>query len=232
MYKLTNYRGRNGLTTSFQVFTMWYWISCSFLVIITHLCCALVCYYHQKAHLIPYHMVNTWNSVVNPSLYIKCPYIITWLTAHFVCGLMSDLVICKFRKDGHTWHRMSLLRPGVIKQHWVIWSASCCWTMHDLIAHVSIISIEHHAFNIHCYEFLFWCASLKTLILIKPYHKKLEWLMKQWRASLNTTKSINVYYKYHDSPFDECTYCKLKTMMGILKLIMCNFNVINVCVTQ
>ena len=39
------------------------------------------------------------------------------LTAHFMCGLMSDLVICKFWKYGHTWHRMSLLRPGVIKQH-------------------------------------------------------------------------------------------------------------------
>ena len=28
----------------------------------------LVCYYHQKAHSIPYHMVNTWSSVVNPSI--------------------------------------------------------------------------------------------------------------------------------------------------------------------
>ena len=31
--------------------------------------CALVCYYHQKAPLIPYYTVNTWNSVVNPSVY-------------------------------------------------------------------------------------------------------------------------------------------------------------------
>ena len=68
LYKLTNSRGRNGLTTSFQVFTLWYGISCSFLMI-THLYCALVCYYHQKAHSIPYHTVNTWNEVVNPS---KC----------------------------------------------------------------------------------------------------------------------------------------------------------------
>ena len=29
---------------------------------------------------------------------------------------MSDLVICKHRKEyGHTWHRISLLKPGVIK---------------------------------------------------------------------------------------------------------------------
>ena len=43
---------------------------------------------------------------------------ITRLTAHFMCGLMSDLLICKFIKTyGHTWHRMSLLRPGVIKPH-------------------------------------------------------------------------------------------------------------------
>ena len=45
-------------------------------------------------------------------------YANTRLTAHFMCGLMSDLVICKFRKKySHTWHWMSLLRPGVIKQH-------------------------------------------------------------------------------------------------------------------
>ena len=60
--------GRNGLTTLFQVFTVWYGILCSFLVIITHECAARVCYYHQKAHSIPYHTVNTWNSVVNPSI--------------------------------------------------------------------------------------------------------------------------------------------------------------------
>ena len=29
----------------------------------------LVCYYHQKSYSIPYHTVNTWNSVVNPSFY-------------------------------------------------------------------------------------------------------------------------------------------------------------------
>ena len=41
---------------------------------------------------------------------------ITRPTAHFMCGPMSDLLICKFMY-GHTWHRISLLRPGVIKQH-------------------------------------------------------------------------------------------------------------------
>ena len=39
-------------------------------------------------------------------------------TVRAVFGLMSDLVICKHRNEyGHTWHWMSLLRPGVIKQH-------------------------------------------------------------------------------------------------------------------
>ena len=33
---------------------------------------------------------------------------------HFMCGLMSDLVICKYRKEyGHVWHRISFLRPCV-----------------------------------------------------------------------------------------------------------------------
>ena len=46
------------------------------------------------------------------------PSAITSLTAHFTCGVMSDLMICKHTKDyGHTSHQMSLLRPGVIKQH-------------------------------------------------------------------------------------------------------------------
>ena len=36
----------------------------------------------------------------------------------FMFGVTSDLVICKFtKKYGHTCHRMSLLTPGVIKQH-------------------------------------------------------------------------------------------------------------------
>ena len=45
---------------------------------------------------------------------LKWPYAITRLISHFMCGLMFDLVICKY---GHTWHRMSLLKPVVIKQH-------------------------------------------------------------------------------------------------------------------
>ena len=67
-YKLTNSWGRNGLTTSFQVSTVWCRISCSFFVMITHSCCTIAYYYHQKAHSIPYHTVNTSNLVVNPSL--------------------------------------------------------------------------------------------------------------------------------------------------------------------
>ena len=51
---------------------------------------------------------------------LKWSYAITRLTAHFMHGLMFDLVICKFRKKvckfGHTWHRMSLLIPDVVKQ--------------------------------------------------------------------------------------------------------------------
>ena len=42
-------------------------------------------------------------------------YAITRLTANYMCGLMSDLLICNFRKKyGHTWHWMSLLRPWPI----------------------------------------------------------------------------------------------------------------------
>ena len=43
---------------------------------------------------------------------------VTLMTAHFTCGLMSGLVICKHTKEyGHPGHEMSLLRSGVIEQH-------------------------------------------------------------------------------------------------------------------
>ena len=55
-------------------------------------------------------LTNTWGR-------LKWPSVITKLTAHFMCGLMSNLVIYKFRKKySHTGHWMSLLRTGVIKQ--------------------------------------------------------------------------------------------------------------------
>ena len=48
----------------------------------------------------------------------SCSCAIPRLTAHFMCGLMSDLVVCKpWKEYGHTCHWMSLLRPCVIKQH-------------------------------------------------------------------------------------------------------------------
>ena len=34
-----------------------------------------------------------------------------------MCDLMSDLVIASLQKYGPTWHQMSSLRPGAIKQH-------------------------------------------------------------------------------------------------------------------
>ena len=70
--------------------------------------------------------VDRWSSFFMLTLYIPTqtreedwPYAVTRMTAHFMCGLMSDLVICKCRQKmyGHTWHWMSLLRPGVIRQH-------------------------------------------------------------------------------------------------------------------
>ena len=43
---------------------------------------------------------------------------ITRLTAHVKHVLMSELVICKHRKEnGDAWHKMSLVKTGVNKQH-------------------------------------------------------------------------------------------------------------------
>ena len=46
---------------------------------------------------------------------LKWPYAITRLTAHFMCSLIWWFE--SLEKYGHIWHRMSLLKPGVIKQH-------------------------------------------------------------------------------------------------------------------
>ena len=51
----------------------------------------------------------------NPRGRLRWPYAITRLTAHFVCGLIWWFA--SLEKYGHTWHRMSLQRPGVIKPH-------------------------------------------------------------------------------------------------------------------
>ena len=61
---------------------------------------------------------------------LKRPSAITSLTDQFTCGLMSDLVICKHIKEyGHTWHQMSLMRPGVIAQH-KLHLLLLVWTFH------------------------------------------------------------------------------------------------------
>ena len=72
----------------------------AFLVIITHSCCELVCYCHQKDHSIPYYAVHTWNSVVNPSIYASC---------HFVLWC-----IVLMYKDPWAWTRIPLAEAALI----------------------------------------------------------------------------------------------------------------------
>ena len=45
------------------------------------------------------HTYDSDDTNTNPRGKLKWPYAITRLTAHFVCGLMYDLVRCKFRKS-------------------------------------------------------------------------------------------------------------------------------------
>ena len=53
-----------------------------------------------------------------PQRKINWPSAITRLTAHVMCALVSDLVICKRRKEhGHTGHQISSPRPFFFKQH-------------------------------------------------------------------------------------------------------------------
>ena len=95
------------------------------------------------AHTYPHKPLRKESETMN--------YAITRLTAYLMCGLMSNLVICKFwKKHGHTWHRMSLLRPGVIKQrkpkpiHYQgrQWRTECGYryqTLHSELAHYYIV---------------------------------------------------------------------------------------------
>ena len=53
-------------------------------------------------------MVNSYILHTNPRGQFKWPYAVTRLTVR--PNVWS--VFCKFRKYGHTWHRMFLLRPG------------------------------------------------------------------------------------------------------------------------
>ena len=62
----------------------------AFFMIITHSCCALVYYYHQKAHSIQYHTVNTWNSVVNPSLYYVIIHYIMFI--YYICYIFRHMI--------------------------------------------------------------------------------------------------------------------------------------------
>ena len=80
-----------GLKALFQRFTVWYGSSVVFFVIITHLCCTRVCYYHQKPTLEPYHMVNLWNEAFNtflPRLFVKL-FIIFFPLQQFVMALQN-----------------------------------------------------------------------------------------------------------------------------------------------
>ena len=63
----------------------------------------------------------------NPWGRLKWPSAITRLTAHFMCGLMSDMVICKFRKsmvihdtECPYWDQVSLNNPNP--------NPFCSWT--------------------------------------------------------------------------------------------------------
>ena len=125
------------------MFTVWYGISCSLLVIITQSCCALVCYYHQKAHSIPYYTVNTWNSVVNHSVLYKLFYLHKFHDEHLVSKSSSryeakmiysnyECVYIHWTSECH-WDTQLLLLISTTKYH------SDC-TFHTIRAMMTCIS--------------------------------------------------------------------------------------------
>ena len=86
---------------------------------------------------------------------VKWPSAISRLAALYICGLMSGLVICKDRKEyGHTWHWMSYLRPGVIKQHKLLTSL---WGFKHIVLFRSICIKQIHILQ--------WLDQLHTITL-------------------------------------------------------------------
>ena len=64
---------------------------------------------HVQSQELYWKYGNPYISTQTPSLQSKA--------VHFMWCLMSDLAICKHKKEHcHTWHQMSLQRPGVIEQ--------------------------------------------------------------------------------------------------------------------
>ena len=100
---------------------------------------------------------------------LKWPSAITRLTTHFTCSLVSDLVICKQRKEyDHIWHRMSLLRPAVVKQRKLklhSFKSALKWAI------VDFDSVNLHdlpCFRMDCYKCI--TESLEYLLSISQAH--------------------------------------------------------------
>ena len=146
----------------------------------------------------------------------KWPSVNTTLTAHFLCGLKSDLVICKlweedgwmdercfrpllctvkaelgrgqpglmiWEEDCHTWHQMSLLRPGVIKQHKTQTQAT--WTV--LAGQQAVWATTQPVFvpNSCTAWLLNRSGQLYRILIAKP----------EWCADIKSAKFLNTHWE-------------------------------------
>ena len=98
---------------------------------------------------------------------------ITWLTVHFTCDLISAMVhvICNERKEyAHAWHQMSLLKPDGINNtnsnsSWIL-SLAWIYYMNDekqntLSEHLSYPFSRILHFMIHCLA----CRTVNTNVV-------------------------------------------------------------------
>ena len=105
----------------------------------------------------------------NPWGRLKWPYAIASLIAHFMCGLMSDLVICKFRKSMVMydtkcpyWDQVSLIntKPNPLWRFCSSWDATFHAIVHDT-AHYPWDAIAHtlvsRALAVGCFSYGVWC---------------------------------------------------------------------------
>ena len=130
---------------------------------------------HSYQHKLPRKIKWMWSSAI-----IK-------LTAHFMCGLMSDLVTCKHRKEyGYTWHWMSFLRPGVIKQHKLLVTVIAALLLHKFVNHVFLLqfgkqptcqSVWHRTWMGHAGTFSTIGKAIKHIYL--PYKFFVIWSLQR-----------------------------------------------------
>ena len=97
----------------------------------------------------------------NPWGRLKWPYAITRLTAHFVCGLMADLVICKSRKsmvvhdtECPYWDQVSLnnTKPNLFTEWNTFKPSKCATNINQFVQDLCALHVHWRGLLFTCFR--------------------------------------------------------------------------------